>query len=488
MKFDTAAGRNPIDVLKVVGQPIQRIDGPLKVTGTAPYAYERHDVVTNPAYGWIVGATIARGWVKRIDLAAAKAAPGVLAVLSTLDHDAGPPGFRTTLHLFGGPAVKHYHQAIALVVADTFEHARAAAHLVAVDYETVAPRADLAAEAAKAEPVADRDSPDDPIVDRTGDFEAAFAAGPVTLDAYYTTPDHSHAMMEPHATTARWTDEKLTIWTSAQVVSWHLKTLVASLGLTKDDVRIEAPFIGGGFGSKLIMRADALLAVLGAKAVGRPVKIALQRPLVINNGTRRAGTIQRIRLAATRDGRLTAISHTSVNGNLEGAFAEVAIGPTRVLYSAPNRDLSMRLATLDLAEGNDMRAPGEAPGLMAFEIAMDEMAEKLGIDPVALRILNDTQVDPRKPQRRFSERHLVECLETGAQRFGWAQRKPVPGSVPRRPLARGHGHGGGHSAQPAVSLRGACPARAGRHADGGNRHDRHSAPAATRSWRRPRPR
>ena len=429
MKFDTPAGHNPIDNLTVVGRPTQRIDGALKVTGRAPYAYERHDAVTNPAYGWVIGATIARGRVKRIDVGAAKAAPGVLAVLSTLDHEAGPPGFRTTLHLFGGADVKHYHQAIALVVAETFEQARAAAHLVAVDYAIESPRIDLAAEAARAEPVADRDSPDDPIVDRTGDFEAAFADGPVTVDAHYTTPDQSHAMMEPHATTAEWKDGKLTIWTSAQVVSWHLKTLIASLGLTKDDVRIEAPFIGGGFGSKLIMRADALLAALGAQAVGRPVKVSLQRPLIANNGTRRAGTIQRIRLAATRDGRLTAIEHTSVNGNLEGAFAEVAIGPTRVLYSAANRHLSMRLATLDLAEGNDMRAPGEAPGLMAFEIAMDEMAEKLGVDPVEFRILNDTQVDPRKPGRRFSERHLVECLETGAQRFGWAQRKATPGSV-----------------------------------------------------------
>jgi xanthine dehydrogenase YagR molybdenum-binding subunit len=429
MRFDTPAGQNPIDGQTIVGQPHRRVDGALKVTGTAPYAYERHDAATDPAYGWIVGATIARGRVTRIDAAAARRASGVLAILTTLEYDAAPPGFRTTLRLFGGAEVRHYHQAVALVVAETFEEARAAALLVHVDYEAEPARCDLAAEAAKAEPIADRDNPDYPVVDRIGAFEEALAAAPVTLDEIYTTPDQTHAMMEPHATTAAWRDGKLTIWTSAQVVSWHRNSLAQALGIAKEDLRLDAPFIGGGFGSKLIMRSDALLSALGARAVGRPCKVALQRPLIANNGTRRAGTIQRIRLGATHDGRLTAIGHHSLNGNLSGAYAEAAIAPTRLIYAAPNRELSMRLATLDLAEGNDMRAPGEAPGLMALEIAMDEMAEKLGIDPVAFRIRNDTQVDPRKPHRHFSERHLIECLQLGADRFGWARRNPVPGAV-----------------------------------------------------------
>ena len=429
MHFDSPAGQNPIDGQTIIGRPHRRVDGRLKVTGTAPYAYERHDVVTDPAYGWIVGATIARGRVTRIDAAAARAAPGVLAVLTTLEHAAAPPGFRTTLHLFGGAEVRHYHQSVALVVAETFEEARAAAFLLRIDYDAEPARCDLAAEAAKAEPIADRDNPDYPVVDRIGDVEAALAAAPVSLDEPDTTPHQTHAVMEPHATTAAWHDGKLTIRTSAQVVSWHRNSLAQALGIAKEDLRLDAPFIGGGFGSKLIMRSDALLAALGAKAVGRPCKVALQRPLIANNGTRRAGTIQRIRLGATRDGRLAAIGHHSVNGNLPGAYAEAAIAPTRLIYAAPNRDLSMRLATLDLAEGNDMRAPGEAPGLMALEIAMDEMAEKLGLDPVEFRIRNDTQVDPRKPQRHFSERHLIECLQVGARSFGWARRNPVPASV-----------------------------------------------------------
>ncbi|MBJ3777118.1 aldehyde oxidoreductase molybdenum-binding subunit PaoC [Acuticoccus mangrovi] len=443
MKFATPAGENPIDRLSVVGRPVPRIDGPRKVTGTARYAYERHDAVSNPAYGWIVGASIGRGRVVSIDTAAAQAAPGVLAVLSTLDFAPLAPGFRTTVHLFGGAQVQHYGQAIALVVADTFEEASAAAHLLTVEYEVAPGRYDLAAEAATAEPVADRDAPDYPVVDRIGDFEAAFAAAPVTVDQHYTTPDQTHAMMEPHATTAAWRDGKVTIWTSAQIVAWHRPDLAKWLGVTEGDVRLEAPFIGGGFGAKLIAQCDAPLAALGARAVGRPVKVTLQRPLVINNTTRRAGTHQHIRLGATRDGRLTAIGHVSLNGNLPGAFAEAAIAPTRLFYAAPNRYLTMKLAALDLAEGNDMRAPGEAPGLMALEIAMDELAEKLGMDPVALRIVNDTQVDPREPDRPFSERHFVECLRTGAERFGWDRRNPTPGAQSDGKWLIGMGMAGG---------------------------------------------
>ncbi|WP_088343211.1 MULTISPECIES: aldehyde oxidoreductase molybdenum-binding subunit PaoC [Rhodomicrobium] len=429
MQFTTPAGRNPIDQLKVVGKPVTRVDGPLKVTGNARYAYERHEVVPNQAYGWILGATIAKGRIIQIDTAAAEAEPGVLKVLTTLDRDPVPPGFRATVHLFGGAEIQHYHQAIALVVAESFEQARAAAHLIAVEYETAHGRFDLAAEASGAKPIADRDSPDSPIVDRVGDFDAAFAEAPVTLDESYATPDQSHAMMEPHATIAAWADGTLTVWTSAQMIGWHREDLAHMLGLDKEDIRVESPFIGGGFGSKLLLRVDALLAALGSKATGRPVKVALQRPLIINNGTRRAGTMQRIRLGATRDGRLTAISHHSLNGNLPGGFAEAAVAPTRLLYGTPNRDLALKLAILDLPEGNDMRAPGEASGLMALEIAMDEMAEKLGLDPVEFRIRNDTQVDPAKPERPFSERHLIECLRTGAERFGWSRRNPSPGAV-----------------------------------------------------------
>jgi len=430
MDFTTPAGPNPIDRLTVVGKPVTRIDGPRKVTGTAPYAYERHDVVSNPAYGYIVGATIAKGRVTRVDTAAANAAPGVIAVITTLDQAAAPPVFRQVATLFGGDQIVHYHQAIALVVAESFEQARAAAYLVTTEYETAPGQYNLAAAARNAVPSLDlNEGPGAEIYSRAGDFAAAFAAAPVTVDHTYTTPDESHAMMEPHASTAAWDGDKVTVWTSNQMVGWAKDGLAHVLGIPVENVRVDSPFIGGGFGGKLYLRADALLAALGARAAGRPVKVALQRPLIINNGTRRAATMQHIRLGATADGKLTAISHVSISGNLPGGFPEAGVAPTKLLYAAPNRDIYLKLGTLDFCEGSDMRAPGEAPGLMALEMAMDEMAEKLGIDPVQFRILNDTQVDPIKPERRFSERHLVECLTKGAEAFGWSRRNPTPGSV-----------------------------------------------------------
>jgi xanthine dehydrogenase YagR molybdenum-binding subunit len=430
MEFTTPAGQNPIDRLKVIGQPVTRIDGRLKVTGAAPYAYERHDVAPNQAYGYVVGAAIAKGRILAIDTATAKAAPGVVTVITALEYAPAGIPFRQAANIFGGSEVAHYHQAIALVVAETFEQARAAAHLVKADYETAPGQYDLAAAAPAAPPSVDpSEGPDAEVYDRVGDFEAAFAAAPVTLDETYATPDETHAMMEPHASIAAWEGDKVTVWTSSQMIGWAKAALAKTLNIPADKVRVDSPYIGGGFGGKLYLRADALLTALGAKAAGRPVKVTLQRPLIINNGTHRSATIQRIRLGATNDGRLTAIGHVNVCGNLPGGLPEAGTAPTKLLYAAPNREIYLKLAVMDLPEANDMRAPGEAPGLMALEMAMDEMAEKLRLDPVEFRILNDTQVDPRKPERRFSERHLVECLRTGAERFGWASRNATPGAV-----------------------------------------------------------
>jgi xanthine dehydrogenase YagR molybdenum-binding subunit len=190
-----------------------------------------------------------------------------------------------------------------------------------------------------------------------------------------------------------------------------------------------SPFIGGGFGGKLWVRADAVLAALGARAAGRPVKVALQRPLIFNNTVHRAATMQRIRIGATRDGKIIAIGHESWSGNLPGGHAEAAVNPTRLAYAGANRLTTTRLAALDLPEGNSMRAPGDAAGSMALEIAIDEIAEKLRVDPIEFRILNDTQVDPENPAIPFSQRQLVECLRTGAERFGWGKRNAQPGMV-----------------------------------------------------------
>jgi xanthine dehydrogenase YagR molybdenum-binding subunit len=447
MRFNTPATTNPIDQLKVVGKPFDRIDGPLKTTGTARYAYERHDVVPNAAYGYVVGSAIAKGRIATIDLAAAKAARGVLAIVTAENAGSLDKGSFNTAKLLGGPEIQHYHQAVAVVVAETFEQARDAAQLLRVDYVRDEGAFDLRAGMSTAKPHGVTAGPADTAV---GDFASAFAAAPVQLDETYTTPDEAHAMMEPHSSTAAWDGDKLTIWTSNQMIAWGVGEVAKTLNMPKENVRLISPYIGGGFGAKLFVRADAVLAALGSRAAGRPVKLTLQRALVFNNTTHRPATIQRIRIGATKDGKITAIGHESWSGDLPGGKPEGAVSQTRLLYSGPHRMTATRLAVLDLPEGNAMRAPGEAPGMMALEIAVDEMAEKLGMDPIEFRVTNDTQVVPdvaakapsQDPQainnregqsqskdKPFSQRQLVQCFRIGAERFGWSKRNAQSGQV-----------------------------------------------------------
>jgi xanthine dehydrogenase YagR molybdenum-binding subunit len=445
MKFDTPATTNPIDQLKVVGRPVDRIDGPLKTTGTAPYAYERHDVAANQAYGYIVGSPIAKGRIVSLDLGAAKAAPGVIAIVTAQSAGTLGKGKFNTVPLLAGPQIHHYHQAIAVVVAGTFEQARAAAHLVRVEYVREKGAFDLAS---AREAAAAADSFSAPAETAVGDFAGAFTAAPVQLDATYTTANESHAMMEPHATIAAWEGDRLTLWTSNQMIAWSVDDMAQTLGVPKEKIRLVSPYVGGGFGAKLWIRADALLAALGARAARRPVKVALQRALVPNNTVHRSATIQRIRIGAARDGKITAIAHESWSGDQPGGKPEAAAVQTRSLYAGAHRMTANRLAVLDLPEANAMRAPNEAPGLAALEIAMDEMAEKLGLDPIEFRVINETKVVPdypgkpsstdpqsKAPQEKqvlhppFSQRQLVECFRLGAKRFGWDRRDARPGRV-----------------------------------------------------------
>ncbi len=425
MKFDTPATTNPIDRMTVIGKPIDRIDGKRKTTGTARYAYERNDAAPDAAYGYIVGSAIAKGRIDSIDVTDAKAAPGVLAVVTHENAGRLAKAKAHTANMLAGPNVQHYDQAVAIVVAETFEQARAAAKLVRVGYGRSSGSFDLAASQSGA--VKPKDGTPDTAV---GDFAGAFAKAPVKLDQRYTTPDHSHAMMEPHATMAAWKGSKLTLWTSNQMLNWAVRDMSETLLIPKEDIRVLSPFVGGGFGSKLWIRSDAVMAALASRAIGgRAVKVALTRPQIMNNTTHRPATIQRLRIGAQKDGKITAIAHESWSGDLPGGGPETAVNQTRLLYAGANRMTATRLSVLDLPEGNAMRAPGEAVGLLALEVAMDELAEKLKMDPVQLRIVNDTQVDPEKPTRQFSQRDLVGCLKTGAERFGWSKRNPVPGQV-----------------------------------------------------------
>jgi xanthine dehydrogenase YagR molybdenum-binding subunit len=428
MKFETPAGTNPIDRGRVIGIAHSRIDGPAKVTGTAPYAYERHDAAPKPVYGWIVGSGIAKGRIASMDLRAAEAAPGVLGIVTHANAGKLGKGSMNTAPLLGGPQIDHYEQAVALVIADTLENARDAAKLVRIDYRTDGGKFDLAAESIKG--VMPPDMFGSPADTKAGDFDGGFAKAAIRIDQHYTTPDQSHAMMEPHATTAAWNGDKLTLWTSNQMIAWGVGEVAKTLGIPKENVRLVSPYIGGGFGSKLFLRADALLAALGARQVGRPVKVAIARHQIPNNTTHRPATIQRIRIGADKDGVIDAIAHEVWSGDLPGGGPETAAQQTRLLYRGPNRLTAHRLVTLNLPEGNAMRAPGEAVGLLALEVAMDELAEVCGVDPVELRIRNDVQYDPEAgPQRPFSSRKFVECLRAGAERFGWSKRNPKPGKV-----------------------------------------------------------
>ncbi len=427
MKFSKPATQNPIDQEKIVGKSTDRIDGPLKTTGQAPYAFEQHEFTGIPAYGFIKGAGIARGNIISMDLTAARAADGVLEIVTYKNAGELDKGDFNTAKLLGGPEIQHYHQAIALVVAETFEQARAAAEMIDVKYSRSQGQFDLAAQKDNATDPGDANG--QPSHTSVGDFDAAFSEAQVQLDETYTTPDHSHAMMEPHATIAQWEGDKLKLWNSNQMIQWSKKDVAKTLKISADNVRLMSPYIGGGFGGKLFIRADVIMAALGAKKTGRAVKVALQRPLIANNTTHRPATLQRIRIGANSEGKITAIGHESWSGNLENGSPETAVFQTRLLYAGENRMTALKLAELHLPEGNAMRAPGEAPGLMVLEIAIDEMAEKLNMDPINFRVINDTQVNAEDPDVPFSQRQLVECLRTGANEFGWSKRQATPASV-----------------------------------------------------------
>ena len=439
MEFNSPVDTNLFDDAKVIGKPTHRIDGPLKVTGSAPYAYERNDAAPDALYGYPLGAAIGHGRITSMDAEAARNAPGVRAVVTTLEIDPLEKGMNNVARLFGGDEVQHYHQAIAVVVADTFEEARAATALIEVEYEEGEPaNLDLDEAFARVEGSGEPDT-------LVGDVDAAFRDADAVIDQMYRTPGESHTMMEPHASTVDWSDgEDMTVWTSNQMINWNRQSIATTFGIDQERIRVESPYVGGGFGAKLWLRADAVLAALGSRAAGAPVKLALPRPMVMNNTTHRSATVQRIRLAANADGRLKGLWHEAASYCLQGGRGENATAQTPVFYAGETRRVKNHVVDMPLPETADMRAPGEASGLMALEIAMDEMAEQLGMDPVQFRIVNDTQVNPSEPDKPFSDRHFVECLKRGVEEFGWASRNTAPGQQRDGDWLIGHGVAGAY--------------------------------------------
>ncbi|RWM81617.1 MAG: xanthine dehydrogenase family protein molybdopterin-binding subunit [Mesorhizobium sp.] len=421
----------------VIGRPIDRIDGPLKVTGGATYAYE--NALDGTAFGYILGAAVAKGRIAEIDTAEAERAPAVLLVMThrnaPAQPDFGPAVTPTVPEVFtrARPAlnserVRYYDEPVALVVAETFEAARAAAGLIRVRYDEEPGLYDFPGHMADAYAPKRTNAgfETDSVI---GDFESAFAAAPVKIDATYRTPFEHHNPMEPHATLAAWSGNELTIHTSAQTLANFRAGVASTLRIPPERVRIVSPFIGGGFGSKLIAHADTILAALAAQVLQRPVKIALTRQQMFANAGHRAEMIQQVRLGAATDGRLTGIAHDvwAATSSFEEYCEQTAVF-ARSLYAAPNRATRHRLVPLDINRGEWMRSPGEAPGMLAFECAMDEFAERLGLDPIELRIRNEPAQDPERGVP-FSTRNLVACMEEGARRFGWQRRNPTPGST-----------------------------------------------------------
>src|SRR6266704_787089 len=415
--------------IRATGAPLNRLDGVQKVTGATTYAYEYP--VEGVTYVFPVQSTIARGRISSIETSAARALPGVIAVLT---HENAPriaPLDDQDLAVFQSDAVAYRGQLVAAVVAETLEIACQAADLVAVRYEEQphdvelrADRSDLYTPAfvpQKAAPFYAADSVQ-------GDVEAALAAAPVSLNNTYTTPTGHHNPMEPHTTLAIWSDdgESVTVYDTSQGVYIRLNDIATAFGLPPERVRVIASYVGGGFGSRGFTHPYAILAVMAARVAGRPAKFAQTRQQMFGPAGYRSPTIQRVRLGAERDGRLTAIEHEVVaQTNALYEMTEPAAVATRTMYAAPNRRTTHRLARLDLPANSWMRAPGESPGMFALESAMDELAVACGLDPIELRVRNEPAVDP-ETGRPFRSRGLVACLREGAERFGWAKRDLQP--------------------------------------------------------------
>ncbi|OBK27695.1 xanthine dehydrogenase [Mycobacterium asiaticum] len=413
-----------------MGSSLSRLDGRAKVTGTAPYAFEHP--VEQPSYLTPIQATIAHGRVTAMDISAAEQLDGVLAVLTVFDAPKLADTSDGEMCILQDDRVQFRGQLIGAVVAETLEIARQAADLVSVDYAEESHDTELCADHPRLY------APEEvngsfPTDTSDGDADAGLADAAITVDATYRTAIEHNNPMEPHACIVIWDNAsgrtQVTIYDSTQGVHAVRDALAPLFGLETDQIRVVAPHVGGGFGSKGAPHAHNVLAILAAQRIsGRPVKFAVTRQQMFSLVGYRTPTIQRIRLGASRQGSLCAISHEAFTQTATvKEFAEQAAVPSRTMYAAPNRRTSHRVVALDVPVPYWMRAPGEAPGMYAVEVAMDELAVACDIDPIELRIRNEPDVDP-DTGNPWSGRRLVDCLRAGAERFNWAQRNASPRS------------------------------------------------------------
>lgn len=419
---------------ELVGQPIDRVDGRLKVTGAATYAAEFK--VDGLTYGVVVPSTIAFGRIRNLDTSATERLPGVINVMSyknsmnlhfpaSSDPGGGKYGEKDLMPLQNN-RVYYHGQVIAVVIAATLEQAEHAANLIKVDYEIESPSVDLESNVDKAYKPGQALGGGSAQMAR-GDATMAMAMANVKLEETYTTPVYHHNAMEPHATIAEWKGEKLMVYDATQSVAGSKSLMSAMLGVKPENVRLISLYIGGGFGSKGFSWPNTVLACMAAKLVNRPVKLVLRRQDMFTTAGRRTQTIQKISLGADNTGKLNAIKHDTISEtSFVDEFTETAGVATAMLYSSPNTDVSHSIVRLNRGTPCPMRAPGEAPGTYALEVAMDEMADKLKVDPILFRLTNYADMEEQK-KKPYSSKNLKECYKRGAESIGWSNRKAEPG-------------------------------------------------------------
>ncbi len=417
--FDSPDTRNLLDQTRqgIIGKPLDRPEGALKVSGRATYAaeYDLPDFVE----GVLVPATISQGRVANIHMDEVRAMPGVLGVYADAAMLRRPAqGGAGKAPVQDVSRIDYPGQPVALVVAKTFEQASAAAKALRIDYDETGGGAGYDPETAEVEP------PKKPV--DLGDLDRAMETAPHSVDRTYRTQGHASAAMEPHAAIAHWQDGALTLYGSFQMVAYNVPELADSLGVDPDKVRIVSPYVGGGFGSKLGVSHEAVAAAIAARDLGRPVRVVLTRQQIFDSVIRRSETCQRLRLACDDSGRLTGIGHEARVSNLpDEDFAEPVTQSTKFLYRGDNRRISVQVVRLARLTAGSVRAPGEGVGMQVLEAAMDELAEQVGLDPVELRKRNLPETPPGR-DKRYTSRMLVQSLDAGARAFGWDRRKPRP--------------------------------------------------------------
>ncbi len=420
----------------IIGQPIDRLDGKLKVTGAARYAaeFQLPDVV----HAVLVLSSTGNGQITGFDLTAAQGMPGVLRIITPQNaiklHDAHPPTLQDMTVYFNG-------QPIAVVVAGRLEQAIAAAAQIHVQYQTAEPVTRMTAAMDQAYPPKHFRNGARPPDSSRGDPDGTFNSAAVKLETAYMTPVENHNPMEPHATIAHWENDKLTVWHATQGVSGAQTTLAAAFGIDPKNVRVIDPFVGGGFGCKGSTWPPAILAAMAAKIVGKPVKLVITRAQMFTCNGYRPQTIQKLRFAADEQGRLVSMRHNGFSQMSMaplGEFSEPVGLPTEMLYACPNVAVTHRLVPTNASLPTYMRAPGEAPGDYALESAIDELAAQLRMDPLEFRLRNYAEQDPHE-NKPFASKALRACYMMGAEAFEWGRRSSAPRSMRDGPYLVGLG-------------------------------------------------